>query len=306
MTIIHRPTPHGDKLVALTGNGKLPVADRERVERALERYKAWRNELATADGEPEEVLAARVEALNAYKNYIDLELIFDADDDFLYRQNGQLKLSNSILEEFLPFLFDQKIVPGLSRVKSLICGPKSSFAGMSFDAPYIALGGGGVQIKLKDQDFAVCKPYLFTISDPSSNDRYQGEVVVSYFAAEIKTNLDKTMFQEASQTASELKRAVPGAKYILLCEYLDMTPISTRLTAIDEVVVLRKAKRLPSNVRTHFANAQGRRSARGSLADFLKASPLSLDCFLRVVEHLRECFPIEDVSERSVLDRGYF
>jgi len=45
-----------------------------------------------------------VDATNRYKMFIELELIFDSPEDFLYRQKGQLKLNNTILEEFLPQL----------------------------------------------------------------------------------------------------------------------------------------------------------------------------------------------------------
>lgn len=51
------------------------------------------------------------------------------------------------------------------------------------------------------------------------------ETNIAYLACECKTNLDKTMFQEASATALDLKSTVPSAKYLLLCEWLDMTPI---------------------------------------------------------------------------------
>ena len=71
---------------------------------------------------------------------------------------------------------------------------------------------------------------------------------LAYLAVELKTNLDKTMFQEASATAYDLKLALPSSRYFLLCEWLDMTPISTALTAIEEVIVLRKAKRMSANV----------------------------------------------------------
>ena len=76
------------------------------------------------------MLQTLVDALNSYKRYIELDLIFDADQDFLYRQKGQLKLDNTILEEFLPYLFDIRLVPGLTRVANLNCGPQSSFAGL--------------------------------------------------------------------------------------------------------------------------------------------------------------------------------
>ena len=83
-------------------------------------------------------------------------------------------------------------------------------------------------------------------------------IPISYFATEIKTNLDKTMFQEAAATAGELKRVSSGSKYVLLCEWFDMTPINTKLTAMDEVIVLRRAKRLGSNQRSNFSTAEGR------------------------------------------------
>ena len=55
------------------------------------------------------------------------------------------------------------------------------------------------------------------------------------------------MFQEAVTTAGELKRVSLGSRYILLCEWLDMTPVNTKLTAMDEVIVLRRTKRLTSS-----------------------------------------------------------
>jgi hypothetical protein len=115
------------------------------------------------------------------------------------------------------------------------------------------------------------------------------------------------MFQEASQTAAELKRAVPGSRVILLCEYLDMTPITTKLTSIDEVIVLRKAKRLGSNIRAEFSTSAGRRAARPNYVRYLDTNPLRVECFERFVWHLDECFPeTEEDAEDVVLGRGYF
>ncbi len=96
------------------------------------------------------------------------------------------------------------------------------------------------------------------------------ETHIAYVAAECKTNLDKTMFQEAAATALDVKIVVPAAKYYLLCEWLDMTPINTSTTAIDEILILRKAKRLPSNVRRAFNTVKGRRQNRESFVEYLK------------------------------------
>lgn len=299
---------HGDKLKALLENNKLPAGDLERVKAAIARYEAWIQQLREVKGTPAQILTSLVDALNQYKKFLELDLIFDSKDDFLYRQKGQLKLDNTVLEEFLPYLFDDRLVPGLKRIRNLSCGSQSSFAGLSFGSPFLQLGSGGVFMKLKDQDFAVSKSHHMRITDdPADGGPFETKFYVSHFATEIKTNLDKTMFQEASATAAELKRSVPGSKYILLCEFLDMTPITTKLTAIDEVIVLRKAKRLPSNVRAEFATAAGRQKARKEYEAFLAKYPLRLECFERFVWHLNECFPEkEEDAEDVVLGRGYF
>ena len=92
-----------------------------------------------------------------------------------------------------------------------------------------------------------------------------------------------------------------------MCEFLDMTPITTKLTSIDEVIVLRKAKRLASEIRAEFSSAAGRRNARSTYQEFLLRHPLRIECFDRFIWHLNECFPEkQEDSEDVVLDRGYF
>ena len=158
MDVVRLPA-HGEKLKALLINAKLPPSDRKRVEEAVTRYESWIKKLTGAKGDATTLLAKLVEALNEYKRYVELDLIFDAEDDFLYRQKGQLKLDNTVLEEFLPYLFDVRLIPGLSRINNLNCGPQSSFAGLSFASPFLPLDSGGVFMKLKDQDFAISKSH---------------------------------------------------------------------------------------------------------------------------------------------------
>jgi len=300
--------PHGSKLYALAKNPKLPAADLKRVEGLIESYNAWRTNMDELEGDGDQLLEGLVELLNDYKYAVEFDLIFSSENDFLYRQKGQLKLDNTVLEEFLPRLFDVRIIPGLEAIPSLECGPRKSFSGLSFSSPRMKLSDGGVFVKHKDQDFSIARTYDLSISpsdDPA--DSLKEKFDVSFFASEIKTNLDKTMFQEASQTASELKRAVSGAKYVLLCEWLDMTPINTRLTAIDEVIVLRKSKRISSNVRSAFSTAQGRLAAQDDHSQFLKDHPLDVECFKRFRDHLTDCFPVQDGNgEQKALARGYF
>src|SRR5437867_2553929 len=108
------PTPHYEKLVATLNSDKLPDDDRPRVAQAVEHYKQWIIELdaiMASTNEPHLVLTRMVEALNKYRFYIDIELVFNSAEDFLYRQKGQLKLDNSVIEEFLPRLLHPSLVP---------------------------------------------------------------------------------------------------------------------------------------------------------------------------------------------------
>ena len=307
------PAPHGDKLKALVSNDKLPAGDLVRVEAQLARYHAWVAEMEavtaeTAGSAGRALLESLVAGLNRYKKSVEFDLIFCSAEDFLYRQKGQLKLDNTILEEFLPRLFDARLVPGLSRAEGLVCGPRGSFAGLSFSSPLLALSSGGVYLKRKDQDFSVTRKHNLTISRPdASGDIFSEDFYVSYFAAEVKTNLDKTMFQEASATASELKKATSGSRYILLCEWLDMVPVSTQLTAIDEVIILRRSRRIEAGIRKDFSTARGRQARAGWFESFLDSHPLSLEGFERFVFHLNACFPdAGHDTEAMVLDRGFF
>lgn len=299
---------HGDKLHALVQNTKLPATDRPRVEGQIQAYDSWVARMDALEGEGDELLRKLIDLLNEYKKSVEFDLIFCSEENFLYRQKGQLKLDNTILEEFLPRLFDPRLIPGFTRQNGLECGPRASFAGLSFESPLLLLSNGGVYIKRKDQDFSVTRQHKLRITTPSNpDDVFEQDFHVSYFATEIKTNLDKTMYQEAAATAGELKRVSSGSKYVLLCEWLDMTPINTKLTAMDEVIVLRRAKRLASNQRSSFSTAEGRLNKREWYNEFLDSHPLSFEGFKRLVWHLNECFPVvEHDSEDIVLERGYF
>jgi hypothetical protein len=61
--------------------------------------------------------------------------------------------------------------------------------------------------------------------EPSFQNCQLIESNLGYVCAECKTNLDKTMFQEAVATSRDLKIAVPNSLYFLICEFLDMTPL---------------------------------------------------------------------------------
>ena len=189
------PTPHLERLKAALANAKLPGADRPCVEAAIERYKQWIQEMQRVSGAAGEYLAEMVRLLGAYKNYIDLELIFDSKEDFLYRQKGQLKLDNSITEEVLPWLINPTLVPELP--KDIRIGPSKCFSSVYFTSRMDVLTvGGGLHVRTKDQDFALSRPLFIRTSHLRGfEDAAEQETFLGYVTAEIKTNLDKTMFQ---------------------------------------------------------------------------------------------------------------
>jgi hypothetical protein len=190
-----------------------------------------------------------VRLLNEYKDTLEVELIAKRGSPFLKRQKGQLKLDNSVLEEFFPHLVIPQIITGLKHTRFWV-GPQQAFMSLSFvPTSFDQLGGKPeVVIKVKDQDFAIGSMIHFKFApspDFAPQQTATGSFALSVMSAEIKVNLDKTMFQEAAGTGARLKQGCPVAKYYLLVEYLDMTPEDPRLTAIDNVYLLRKAKRLP-------------------------------------------------------------
>lgn len=300
------PTPHLEKLTKTLENEKLPATDRPRIEAAVERYRRWIRDIEGVVGTPDEIIEALVALMSEYKLYIDVDLIFDSTEDFLYRQKGQLKLDNSIIEEFLPRLVEKYLQPELNT--NIYLGPTKCFSEASFsstlDNPLIC---GGLHIRSKDHDFAISrKLYIQTSYDSNFGMKMTNETFIAYVVAECKTNLDKTMFQEASATAHDVKSAVAGAKYFLVCEWLDMTPLRTAATDIDEVLILRKAKRLNSNIRSRYSVRVNRQRERQSYFDFLNSNPFSPDVFKRFISHIVKMIGNEEPGEEDVLKKGYF
>ena len=298
------PTPHLDKINAAIINDKMPESAIERLKTALPVYNQWITDMAAVEGSRQEIVEQLVNLFNTYKFYVDFELIFSSPEDFLYRQKGQLKLDNTVIEEFLPHLAF-KAFPELSGVNF---GPTKCFSAAYFKTSLQAVtNGGGLSVRTKDQDFAISKKlYIKSSHDETFASTDSVETFLGYVTAECKTNLDKTMFQEATATANDVKSALPGAKYFLLCEWLDMTPVSTAPTDIDEVLLLRKAKRISSNIRKSFNTHAGRMAKADWYKDYLVNNPFDNDVFLRLIGHIESLLSDEDPAENTVLEDGFF
>ena len=299
------PTPHRDKLEALLENRRLPSDDRGQVEEALRRYRDWIGDIETVERGQRDAVQRLVEATNWYRNIIDLDLIFDSREDFLYRQKGQLKLDNTIIEEFLPHLFYR----GLNLRDDIFeIGPRQTFAGLSFASSLAEPGvGGRPRLRTKHQDFILGKRlYMMMSFGEYFRDAERVESHLGYVCVECKINLDKTMFQEAVATSRDLKIAVPSSLYFLVCEFLDMTPVSLATTHIDDVLIVRKAKRMSANLRQEYRTADERQTRRDEYVRFLKSSEYCADVFQRMIDKIQLVLDTSAPETHDVLDRGYF
>ncbi len=299
------PRPHYSKLIACSNNSRLPNADKERLQEAINKYHEWINDLESVESSQPNTVENLVKATNKYKRFIELDLIFDSPDNFLYRQKGQLKLDNTILEEFLPQLVFRSL-KGIDP--SFELGPRNTFAGLSFLSSVGNYGDGGFpNIRSKDQDFILGKKLYMKTSFDEDFDKYQLiESHLGYVCAECKTNLDKTMFQEAVATSKDLKIAVPSSLYFLICEFLDMTPVSIVSTQIDDVLIVRKSKRMSSNIRQKYKTPEARRKYRKEYEDFLDSSQYYPDVFQRMIDKIQILIDDSSPSLNKVLNQGHF
>ncbi|HHP0465037.1 TPA: Bpu10I family restriction endonuclease [Vibrio harveyi] len=298
------PTPHLAKINAAINNNKVDAAGKEVLKELLSVYNQWIRDMSSVEGSREEIVTQLVSLLNSYKYHVDFNVIFNSEVDFLYRQKGQLKLDNTIIEEFLPHLVSK----AFPELRDLSLGPTSCFSDAYFTSNLTSSShGGSLKIRKKDQDFAISKKlYIKTSHQADFQLNEKAETFIGYVTAECKTNLDKTMFQEASATAHDVKMAVPGAKYFLMCEWLDMTPVSTASTDIDEVLLLRKSKRIGSGDRSKFSSIEGRREKADWYSQFLTNNPYQVDVFQRFINYIEELVNVTEPEEDAAIQNGFF
>ena len=293
-------SPHLDKLKAAITNPKCKQ-DVPLLEEALEFYQDWFKKVTSLEMVGKDRVGAMVDLLNSYKDFLEVELIAKKGSPFIKRQKGQLKLDNSILEEFLIYLVDHRIISGLPKKYNIDCGPHTAFMSLTFRPKGIAAldQKPDIVLKEKDQDFTLGKTIHYKFSPyPSFEDTVtkSGQLYLSVFAAEIKVNYDKTMFQECAGTASRLKQGCPIAKYYALVEYLDMLPEDCRLTEIDNVFLLRKAKRLPVNKRPILREIEKQHNEHPIAKDVVWAFVLEMQNFVDAVWY----------DPKAALNRGSF
>ena len=141
--------PHKEKLLAAIDNRKA-AGDIDILREAYHAYEQWIQQMTSLRSTGDEFLSDLVRLLNEYKNYLEV--------DFIKRQKGQLKLDNSVIEEFLPYLVSPKLLDNLPTNYELETGSQTSFMSLSFCPSSIrTLDKPQVTIKEKDQDFTIGK-----------------------------------------------------------------------------------------------------------------------------------------------------
>ena len=98
---------------------------------------------------------------------------------------------------------------------------------------------------------------------------------------------------------------MPGSHYFLICEFLDMTPISSAGTDITEVLVLR-GKRTGSQIRKSYSSPEFRRANRASYEAQLDDTPIRLKVVQRFVERVRMILQNQVADLSHAVERGFF
>lgn len=291
--------PHKEKLLAAIDNHKA-AADVDILREAYRAYEQWTSSMTALTTTGGAFLSDLVRLLNEYKDYLEVDLIARRGSDFIKRQKGQLKLDNSVIEEFLPYLVTPKLLTNLPTNYELETGSNTSFMSLSFCPSSIrTLNKPQVVIKEKDQDFAIGKSVFYKFSTDQTfneNTTIDGKLFLAVLAAECKVNYDKTMFQECAGTAARLKQGCPISKYYALVEYLDMQPEDTRLTNIDNVFLLRKCKRLPYEKRSIYEDVRKQHIDH----------PISVDVMKLFVEEMQNFINATWYDPDAALVRGSF
>jgi hypothetical protein len=156
--------------------------------------------------------------------------------------DSRSNLHSSVLEEFMYYLF-RDLVKGISA--NALIGKSHSFKDVFFRAnSYGAMvNSPSALIEKKDHDFAIGTSIKAVMRCAGSQVIEQHDWDVPAVAIECKTYLDKTMLQDVSTAAEQLKQKNPNAMYIVVAEWLKLTEsVNLKKFKIDQIYVLRKQK----------------------------------------------------------------
>ncbi len=232
-----------------------------------EKYKEWKKQneeligpKSTVEANDTTILNKRVELLEEYKNFVDLQIYAEQFDS---RSN----LHSSIIEEFMYYLF-KDLVQEFSE--NALIGKSHVVKDFFFRANNYKemIKTPNVFTEKKDHDFVIGVDIEANFICRGETEKEKESFQVPAVAIECKTYLDKTMLEGASNAANQLKVINPNGIYIVVAEWLKLTEsINLKKYKVDQIYVLRKQK----NTDREFRYSE----------DYIK-NPIYLD----VVEHL--------------------
>lgn len=206
------------------------------------RYNQWKSANEALVGPVAEtaendtaIIAERVRLLNEYKEFLDQQ-------HYAEKFDSRSNLHSSVLEEFMYYLF-RDIVRGISE--TALIGKSHSFKDVFFRAPSFKemVKKPHALVEIKDHDFAIGASVKTTMKCDGSEIPEEHNWDIPAVAIECKTYLDKTMLQDVSTAADQLKQKNPNAMYIVVAEWLKLTEsVNLKKYKIDQIYVLRKQK----------------------------------------------------------------
>jgi hypothetical protein len=232
-----------------------------------ERYNVWNaanHELhgPTASKQPDDssVIARRVALLNKYKDFLDQQ-------HYAEKFDSRSNLHSSVLEEFMFYLF-RDLVYGISP--SALIGKSHSFKDMFFrPSSYVdMLKKPNALIEIKDHDFAIGAGMNASLKCKGCEVEENHQWDIPAIAIECKTYLDKTMLQDVSTAADQLKQRNANAMYIVVAEWLKLTDsVNLKKYKIDQIYILRKQKNTDREFR--YSNAYQKNSIYSDAVEHL-------------------------------------
>ena len=181
------------------------------------------------------IISERTKILNEYKDFLDQQ-------HYAEKFDSRSNLHSTVLEEFMYFMF-KDLAEEFSE--SALIGKSHTFKDIFFAPASFEqmLEKPNSKIEKKDHDFAIGAKIDAALSVEGSEIEEEFIWDLPAIAVECKTYLDKTMLQDASTAAEQLKLRNPNAMYIVVAEWLKLTDeVNLAKFKIDQVYVLRKQK----------------------------------------------------------------
>lgn len=181
------------------------------------------------------IIQQRVSWLNEYKDFIDQQ-------HYAEKFDSRSNLHSSVLEEFMYYLFRDMVS---EYSDNALIGKAHVFKDIFFRADNyeLMIQKANAKIEVKDHDFTIGARINTAMSTLGHNNIETHIWDIPAVAIECKTYLDKTMLQDASTAAEELKHRNPNAVYIVVAEWLKLTDsVNLKKFKIDQIYVIRKQK----------------------------------------------------------------